>query len=39
MLDYWLTDELLYDIAPRPLGDGIVDIQDLILLAEHLFDK
>jgi len=26
MLDHWLTDELLYDIAPQPFGDGIVDI-------------
>jgi len=37
MLDYWHTDEPLYDISPRPLGDGIVDVQDLIVLAEHLF--
>ena len=39
MLDYWLTDEPLYDIAPHPFGDGIVDIQDLVLLAEHLTPK
>ena len=39
MLDYWLTDEPLYDIAPRPFGDGIVDVQDLIVLAEHLFKE
>jgi N-acetylneuraminic acid mutarotase len=39
MVDYWGTDELLYDIAPPPLGDGIVDIQDLILLSEHLFEE
>ena len=39
MLDFWLTDEPFYDIAPRPFGDGIVDIQDLILLAEHLFEE
>jgi N-acetylneuraminic acid mutarotase len=37
MLDYWGTDEPFYDIAPRPFGDGIVDVQDLIVLAEHLF--
>ncbi|MBA7471558.1 hypothetical protein ES707_06864 [subsurface metagenome] len=37
MLDHWGTDEALYDIGPRPLGDGIVDVQDLIVLAEHLF--
>jgi len=36
MVDYWLTDEPLYDIAPMPFGDGIVDVKDLILLAEHL---
>jgi hypothetical protein len=37
MVDYWGTDESLYDIAPSPFGDGIVDIQDLIVLAEYLF--
>ena len=39
MLDYWGTDEAFFDIAPRPFGDGIVDVQDLIVLAEHLFDE
>jgi hypothetical protein len=39
MIDYWGTDEPLYDIAPPPLGDGVVDIQDLILLSEHLFEE
>jgi len=38
MIDYWDTDETLYDIAPTPFGDGIVDVQDLIVLAEHLFE-
>jgi len=27
------------DIGPTPLGDGIVDVQDLIVLAEHLFEE
>ena len=36
MVDHWLTDEPLYDIAPLPFGDGIVDVKDLVLLAEHL---
>jgi len=36
MLDYWGTDDPFYDIAPMPFGDGIVDVQDLIVLAEHL---
>ncbi|MHC4192469.1 MAG: LamG-like jellyroll fold domain-containing protein [Planctomycetota bacterium] len=39
MIDHWHTDEPLYDIGPRPFGDGIVDIQDLIVLAEHLFEE
>jgi hypothetical protein len=39
MVDYWGTDEPLYDIAPPPLGDGIVDVQDLILLSEYLFKE
>jgi hypothetical protein len=39
MVDYWGTNESLYDIAPPPLGDGIVDVQDLILLSEHLFEE
>ena len=39
MVDHWLTDEPLYDIAPMPFGDGIVDVKDLILLAEHLTIK
>ena len=39
MIDYWGTDEPLCDIGPMPWGDGIVDVQDLIVLAEHLFEK
>ena len=37
MVDHWGTDEPFYDIGPMPWGDGIVDIQDLIVLAEYLF--
>jgi Tol biopolymer transport system component len=36
LVDYWETDEPLYDIGPMPWGDGIVDVQDLIVLAETL---
>jgi predicted outer membrane repeat protein len=32
---FWLTDELLVDIAPTPAGDGIVDIYDLAILCEN----
>ncbi len=38
MVDYWGTDKPLCDIGPTPLGDGIVDVRDLIVLAEHLFE-
>ena len=37
--DYWGTDEPLCDIGPMPWGDGVVDVQDLIVLAEHLFEE
>jgi predicted secreted protein/Tol biopolymer transport system component len=34
--DYWGTDNSLCDIGPMPWGDGIVDVQDLIVMAEYL---
>jgi N-acetylneuraminic acid mutarotase len=37
MIDHWHTDEPSCDIGPTPFGDGIVDVQDLIVLAEYLF--
>jgi predicted outer membrane repeat protein len=38
--DYWLTDELLVDIAPTPAGDGIIDQRDLNILCDNwLFGK
>jgi len=37
MVDNWGTDESLCDIGPMPWGDGIVDIQDMIVLAKHLY--
>jgi hypothetical protein len=39
LIDYWQTDELFYDIAPAPFGDGIVDVQDLIFLSEYLMKE
>jgi len=39
IVDNWHTDEPLCDIGPMPWGDGIVDVQDLIVLAEHLFEE
>ena len=37
LIDNWHQDEPAYDIAPPPFGDGIVDVQDLIVVADHLF--
>jgi len=39
MVDNWGTDNSLCDIGPMPWGDGIVDVQDLIVLSEHLFEE
>jgi len=39
LVENWQTDYPLCDIAPPPFGDGIVDVQDLIEVAEHLFEE
>ncbi len=39
MVDHWGIDEALCDIGPMPWGDGIVDVEDLKILAEHLFEE
>ena len=39
MVDNWGTDNSFCDIGPMPWGDGVVDVQDLIVLAEHLFEE
>jgi hypothetical protein len=38
IVDNWHTNNSLFDIAPMPFGDSVVDVQDLIALAEHLFE-
>jgi len=38
IVDNWHTENLLCDIAPSPLGDGFVDVKDLVVLSKHLFD-
>jgi hypothetical protein len=30
------TEDSLYDIALFPLGDGVVNTEDLMVLAEHM---
>ena len=39
MIDHWGQNYSLCDIGPTPLGDGIVDIKDMVVLAEYMFDK
>lgn len=39
MVDHWGENYSLCDIGPMPWGDDIVDVQDLIVLAEHLFEE
>jgi hypothetical protein len=39
MADRWGTDDPLCDVGPLPWGDGIVDVQDLIVLAESIGEK
>ena len=40
LVNYWMTDEFLVDIAPTPAGDGIVDEGDLDVLCDNwLFGK
>lgn len=37
MVDHWGENYPLCDIGPIPLGDGVVDIHDFIVLTEHLY--
>ena len=39
MVNHWGEDYPSCDIGPKPWGDGIVDVEDLIVLSEHLFDE
>jgi N-acetylneuraminic acid mutarotase len=39
MIDHWGEDYPLCDIGPIPWGDGVIDVQGLIVLAEHLFEE
>lgn len=39
IVDHWGENYRLCDIGPAPFGDGIIDVQDLIVLAEYLFEE
>jgi hypothetical protein len=36
LADYWGKYEPSCDIGPTPLGDGLVDVEDLIVLSEYI---
>jgi hypothetical protein len=36
MVEHWGENYSLCDIGPSPLGDGIVDVQDLLVLAKYI---
>jgi len=38
IVDHWGENYSLCDVGPTPLGDGIVDVEDLKIIAEHLFE-
>lgn len=35
LIDNWATDDPLYDIGPTPWGDGVVDVEDLMVFITH----
>ena len=37
MIDHWGEDYSLCDIGPTPIGDGVVDVEDLKVLSEYFF--
>jgi hypothetical protein len=39
MVEHWGEDYSLCDIGPMPWGDGVVDVEDLKVLAEYLFGE
>jgi len=40
LLEHWeATDSFLYDIAPSPFGDGVVDARDLRVLADYMVEN
>ena len=38
MIDCWGTDDSLCDVGPMPWGDGVVDVEDLVVLVEHIVE-
>ena len=39
LVNHWHTNHPPCDVAPVPFGDGFVDVRDMTVLAEHLFEN
>jgi hypothetical protein len=39
LIENWATDNTLYDIGPYAWGDGVVDAQDLLVLAKYMVEN
>ena len=39
LAQYWGQDEPSVDIGPMPWGDGVVDIQDVVVLLEYWLSR
>jgi len=39
MIDHWGQNYPLVDIGPAPFGDNMIDVNDLVVLAEYLFTE
>jgi acyl-CoA thioesterase-1 len=39
VVDYWGENYRLCDIGPAPFGDNVIDVQDLVVLSEYLFEE
>jgi hypothetical protein len=37
IIDHWGKNYPFCDVSPAPFGDGIIDVQDLVVLSEYLF--
>jgi lysophospholipase L1-like esterase len=39
IIDHWGESYRLCDVGPAPFGDNVIDVQDLIVLSEYLFEE
>jgi hypothetical protein len=39
VVDHWGTEEPLCDVGPMPWGDGVVDVEDLRVLAKYIGEE